>query len=390
MKPINLRPLATFCLSFYLFGIILSADTFNKLPYAVALLALSALLFFISYKVNRNLYVRSVAIIVLALCASLSFISFGIDRPMKQCLMYEGEHQVSGKICDVKWTTSFSCGYLAQINEMDGEKVDFKVALEGDDIMNRGDLFEAWVDIGQIKSTDEFDSKRYYLSQGAFLSAYAEDLIYTGEDITLADKLSFINESLSARFLILMGEEDGGLAASMFLGNRDYLQEDFYTSVRNLGLAHVIALSGMHLTVICAMLSIFLSNIDARASRLCTIFIVAFYIFLTGFFASIVRAGVMLTCYNLLTYSGRSNDQPTNLGISAVLIVLFDPFSICDIGFQLSVFAMLGVFATLKVMGGDIAFASEVQITAGTLPFAAMYTAMIPSSVTIFPATSAP
>ncbi len=356
MNPINLRPLATFCLSFYLFGIILSADTFNKLPFAVALLALSALLFFISHKAGRNLYVRSIAIIVLALSAALCFVSFGIDRPMKQCLMYEGEHQVSGKICDVKWTSPFSCGYLAQINEMDGDEVDFKVALEGDDIMNRGDLFEAWVDIEQIKSTDEFDSKRYYLSQGAFLSAYAEDLIYTGENINLADKLSFINESLSARFLILMGEEDGGLAASMFIGNRDYLQEDFYTAVRNLGLAHVIALSGMHLTVICAMLSIFLSNIGARASRLCTIFIVAFYIILTGFFASIVRAGVMLTCYNLLTYSGRSTDQPTNLGISAVLIVLFDPFSICDIGFQLSVFAMLGVFATLKVMGGDIAF----------------------------------
>lgn len=384
MKPVNLRPLATFCLVFYVAGIILSAETFNKLPFAAALLALSVLLFFVSHKAGRNLYVRSIAIIALALSASLCFISLSIDRPMKQCLSYEGEHQVSGKICDVKWTTPFSCGYLAQINEMDGKPADFKVALEGDDVMSRGDLFEASVILEQIKSTNEFDSKRYYLSQGAFLSAFVEELEYTGNDVNLIDKLSFINESLSARFLILMGEEDGGLAASMFLGNRKFLQDDFYNAVRNLGLAHVIALSGMHLTVICAMLGIFLSNIGARASRLSTIFIVAFYIILTGFFASIVRAGIMLTCYNLLTYSGRATDQPTNLGISAVLIVLFDPFSICDLGFQLSVFAMLGVFATLKIMGGDIMYddAKTKTVKALLLPivmsFISMAFTMIP------------
>ncbi|MBR6651447.1 MAG: ComEC/Rec2 family competence protein [Clostridia bacterium] len=378
MKPINLRPLALFCLSFYLFGIILSANTFNKLPFAAALLALSALLFFIFRKTDRNLYVRTAAIIALALCASLCFVAFGIDRPMKQCLTYEGEHQISGKICDVKWTTPYSCGYLAEINEMDGDAVDFKVALEGNDVMKRGDLFRADAVIEQIRSTDEFDSKRYYLSQGAFLSAYTDDLVYTGQDIDFVDKLSFINESLSAKFLIYMGEENGGLAASMFLGNRDYLKDDFYTAVRNLGLAHVIALSGMHLTVICAMLGIFLSNIGARAGRLCTIFIVALYIILTGFFASIVRAGIMLTCYNLLTYSGRSTDQPTNLGISAILIVLFDPFSICDLGFQLSVAAMLGVFATLKIMGGDIAFddAKTKTIKALILPVAMSFISM--------------
>lgn len=356
MKPVTLRPLATFCLSFYLFAIIVSTDSGNKLPIAAALFALSVLLFFIFRRTNRNLYVKSVAIIVLALSAALAFTAFTIDKPMREYSIYEGEHHVTGKICNVEWTSSYSCGYVAKIMEVDGETVELKVALSGDDIFRRGDIFEGDVVFSPLKANEDFDSRRYYLGAGAFLAAEGNELVYTGQSLDIIDRLADINESLSARFVILMGEREGGLAASMFLGNRDYLKDDFYGSVKRLGLAHVIALSGMHLTVICAMLSIFLSNIGAKASRLCTIPIVAFYIIITGFFASIVRAGIMLACYNLITFSKRATDQPTNLGLSAVLIVLVDPCSLFDIGFQLSVAAMLGVFATLKIMGGDITF----------------------------------
>ena len=84
MKPVTLRPLATFCLSFYLFAIIVSTDSGNKLPIAAALFALSVLLFFIFRRTNRNLYVKSVAIIVLALSAAFAFTAFTIDKPMRE------------------------------------------------------------------------------------------------------------------------------------------------------------------------------------------------------------------------------------------------------------------------------------------------------------------
>ncbi len=378
MKSVNLRPLATFCLSFFLFAIILSAENSHKLPYAVAFLALPALLFFISRKCGRNLYVRTAAIIILALSTALSFTYLTIDKPLEEFSAYHGEHYVSGKILNVQWAKSSGSGYVAEIYEIDGKKVDLKVALTDDDIFARGDLFEGKVTFSPLKSNENFDSRRYYLSFGAFLSAEGVDINYNGQSINISDRLDNLNKILSARFLLLMGEENGGLAASMFLGNRDYLQDDFYSAVKNLGLAHVIALSGMHLTVICAMLSIFLSNIGAKAGRLCTIVIVAFYIILTGFFASIVRAGIMLTCYNLITFSKRATDQPTNLGISALLIVLFDPYSLFDIGFQLSVAAMLGVFATLKIFGGDIAFddTKTRTIKALLLPIAMSFISM--------------
>ncbi len=356
MKAVNLRPLATFCLSFFLFAIITSTEHFNKLPISAALLVLSVLLFFVSHKCGRNLYLRSLAIIILALSAAFIFTAVTIDKPMREYENLAGEHTASGKICKVEWTNSYSCGYVAKIAELDGKEVDFKVSLEADDIFSRGDIFEGSITLSPLTSTENFNSRRYYLSQGAFLAADGSDIEFKGKNIGIADRLDDINEALSARFIILMGERNGGLTASMFLGNRDYLKEDFYDAVKNLGLAHVIALSGMHLTVICAMLSIFLSNISAKSSRLCAIPIVSFYIIITGFFASIVRAGIMLACYNLISFSKRAVDQPTNLGISAILIVLFDPASLYDIGFQLSVTAMLGVFATLKIMGGNLEF----------------------------------
>ena len=131
MKPVTLRPLATFCLSFYLFAIIVSTDSGNKLPIAAALFAFSVLLFFIFRRTNRNLYVKSVAIIVLALSAAFAFTAFTIDKPMREYSIYEGEHHVTGKICNVEWTSSYSCGYVAKIMEVDGETVELKVALSG-------------------------------------------------------------------------------------------------------------------------------------------------------------------------------------------------------------------------------------------------------------------
>ncbi len=359
MKAVNLRPFATFCLSFFISAIILCTAHFSKLPYVAACLILAVLLFFVSHKLKKNLYFRSAGRIAVALAASLAFTYFTIDTPMKKYEALSGEHTASGKICDEVWTNSYGSGYLARITELDGEPADFKVALDASDVYAQGDTFSGRVTLSPLTSPAEFNSRRYYLSLGAFLSAEGTDIEYTGKDISVNDRLDNINEALSARFVILMGERNGGLTASMFLGNRDYLQDDFFHSVKNLGLAHVIALSGMHLTVICAMLSIFLSNINAKASRLCAIPIVAFYIIITGFFASIVRAGIMLACYNLISFTKRSSDQPTNLGISAVLIVLFDPASLFDLGFQLSVAAMLGVFATLKIMGGSSDFESD-------------------------------
>lgn len=359
MKAINFRPLATFCLSFFISAIIICTVHSGKLPYAAALLVLAVLFFFISRKLKRNLYFRSLGIIFLAVSASLLFTHLTIDTPIKEYEALSGNHTASGKICDVVWTNSTGSGYLAKITELDGEPADFKVSLEAPDVYAQGDTFSGKLTLSPLTSPPNFNSRRYYLSLGAFLSAEGTDIEYTGKDINANDRLDYANEAMSARFVTLMGERNGGLTASMFLGNRDYLQDDFYTAVKNLGLAHVIALSGMHLTVICAMLSIFLSNINAKASRLCAIPIVFFYIIITGFFASIVRAGIMLACYNLISFTKRSTDQPTNLGISAILIVLFDPASLFDLGFQLSVAAMLGVFATLKIMGGTSDFETD-------------------------------
>ncbi len=353
MRAVNLRPLATFCLSFFLFSIIVSAEAWNKLPAAAALALLSAFLFFIFEKLGRNYYVRTAAIIVLALCASILFTLFFIDRPMEKYSEYEGEHTVSGKICEIVWSTSYGSKYVAELRSIDGEEVSFRVSLEGGEMLRRGDTFKAQITLGELTSHEEFDSRRYFINKGAYLAASASELDYTGKDPDFTDRLYEINQELSAKLVIMMGKENGGIAASMLLGNRDYLSEDFSDAVNKLGLSHIIALSGMHLTVLCVMLSIVLSNFGAKASRLCSIPIVAAYIMLTGFFASIVRAGIMLACCNLISLTGKSTDSPTNLGISAMLITVFDPASVCDIGFQLSVFAMLGVYASLKFMGED-------------------------------------
>ena len=141
-----------------------------------------------------------------------------------------------------------------------------------------------------------------------------------------------------------IGGEPGGVALALVTGDRSGIDPELRRAFSLTGTAHVLALSGLHVGVLALALFVLLSWIPRRWVRfgLFTA-VLAGYVLLTGAGPSILRASLMAVLF-LLAYSIGRISQPLNtLGLAGLIILLIDPSSLFDIGFQLSFGAVGGI-----------------------------------------------
>ncbi len=156
--------------------------------------------------------------------------------------------------------------------------------------------------------------------------------------------LSF-REGLADRLTESVEGEGGALMSAMLLGTRDRLATETTRDFRRLGLSHLLALSGLHLSLLCGALALLLRRLGLgrRPSLLIQLLLILFYVALTGFSLSVIRAGIMAVFLSLSFFASRQNDSLTSLSLAAVLILLFFPYAAYDCGFWLSVVATDGI-----------------------------------------------
>ena len=136
-----------------------------------------------------------------------------------------------------------------------------------------------------------------------------------------------------------------GLVCAVILGNRSYLPSEQYQLFERLGVEHLLAVSGMHLTLFCGMFSLLAGRFVKRKSPrlLLSMGFVLFYMLLTGLGPSVSRAGIMLLLSYLAQLISRQADPPTSLGAAVFLMLLYNPFLAMNTSFQFSVCATIGV-----------------------------------------------
>lgn len=105
----------------------------------------------------------------------------------------------------------------------------------------------------------------------------------------------------------------------------------------------MLAVSGSHITYIISAFSILMEKKNKRITKIITIIFLIFFMALTGFTASVVRASIMGI---LILTSGlvhRKSDTINNLGISSLIILICNPYTIIDAGFWLSFTGTMGI-----------------------------------------------
>ncbi len=136
-----------------------------------------------------------------------------------------------------------------------------------------------------------------------------------------------------------------GTAQTLLVRERSGLSEKTTDAYRNAGLAHLLAISGLHLTILVEafrrLLSLF--RVRKQVREAASLLLLLFYCFLTGFSPSIVRASVMLGFVLFGEITLFRGDQLTALFSALLLLLLGNPYSLLSSGLQLSFLSCLGI-----------------------------------------------
>lgn len=142
-----------------------------------------------------------------------------------------------------------------------------------------------------------------------------------------------------------MGEDVAPVVVAILTGDVSGIDDGLLTNVRKGGIAHIFAVSGLHIGALYAF-SLFLVS-KTKLKRPLRFIIVASVLFLysgiCGVSASVVRALVTCLIFYLTKLIGYGSDNLERLGASAIVVLLFSPTSLFEIGFQLSFVACLGI-----------------------------------------------
>lgn len=166
-----------------------------------------------------------------------------------------------------------------------------------------------------------------------------------------------IRQGLSARLTAVFGQH-GALAKALLLGVRNDLDEGLTLSFRDAGIAHILAVSGLHVGFLVYGLKKVLQFLHLSPGALLAILaaLLAAYCRLLDFTPSVVRASIL----SLLMLSGktlrRRVDPLTSLAAAFLVILLLRPMDLFNLGFQLS---FLAVFGLITLGDGMLACAAR-------------------------------
>lgn len=132
--------------------------------------------------------------------------------------------------------------------------------------------------------------------------------------------------------------------AAMALGDKSAMSRELKDVYAVSGASHVLALSGLHLGIIYMLLSLLVVGRRFRVvSQVVIVFSIWAFVLLVGMSSSVVRSALMISVYALLSLANRNRASLNALALAAILILLFSPASLYDVGFQLSFSALLAI-----------------------------------------------
>lgn len=198
-----------------------------------------------------------------------------------------------------------------------------------------------------------FDYARYVTMQGGSGTVYLPidswSKVGCPCKYSLREKLLRLRSRLLEKYMgpAFDGDELGVLAA-LTMGDRRALGNELRTVYADAGVAHALALSGLHVGVIYMMLSFFMRGIVRKRSlrwicELLCIGVLWLFAVMVGLSASVVRAVSMYTLYALSRWLSKDGASVGVLSLAAMAMLLVCPLYLFDVGFQLSYMAVVAI-----------------------------------------------
>ena len=218
---------------------------------------------------------------------------------------------------------------------------DFPFYRYGDRLWIRGKLVEP-------PKLEEFDYREYLAQQGIYSLCYPKDvgLIGEGEGSPILRLTFSLKEKLSRALALAVAEPSSSLAQAVLLGKRSELPKEIREDFQLSGIAHILAISGLHISIVAGMslsLGAWLFGRHRPYYLLLALLAVWFYTLLTGWHPSALRAAIMGSLWAVGSWLGRQRNSFVALLLAAAVMVGIKPPVLKDVSFQLSFAAMAGL-----------------------------------------------
>ncbi len=218
-----------------------------------------------------------------------------------------------------------------------------------------GDTLHGEFQVEDFKeSINGYPEKDHQFSQGniVHLHSYEDTLLTESGSTTLYNLFYNARKGVTGRFSSLLSPDSAAYLSCLLMGERDGLPAEIKSDFTDLGISHLLAISGMHLGILIggllAMLRLFRLHKSARN----IISIIAIFLFaaLTGFPSSLTRAGVATAVILACHFLRKRPDGATALCFAVAVIYTADPYSAFDTGLTLSFMAALGIVTVTPLL----------------------------------------
>lgn len=191
-----------------------------------------------------------------------------------------------------------------------------------------------------------FDAADYYKAKKIFMFLKDASYVETGvKKSELLNTLHGIKERVTSVYDQTFEPKAASVLSAMVLGDKRGLDRDTRNMYQLNGIAHILAISGLHIAILGMTLFEWLRKRTGsyRISGCVAMIVVVFYGIMTGLSGSTSRAVIMMGLVMLGKAKGRSADLLTSAGIASICMAVWNPYVIRDAGFQLSFAAVAGL-----------------------------------------------
>jgi competence protein ComEC len=209
------------------------------------------------------------------------------------------------------------------------------------------------VNVSEPQNPEEFNYKRFLFFHQVYQQVYLGDkswCMLQGNDGNAVIAAAYKVREIFIGILRdhIKGQREFAVASALVVGYEDEVDQELINAYASAGALHVLSVSGMHVGLIYQGLFLMLGFMNRKKwSRHCLfaflICFIWFYAFLTGFSASVARSAVMLTVVIIGKWHGGSTNVFNTLIVSAFALLIYNPFLITEVGFQLSFLAVWGI-----------------------------------------------
>lgn len=211
-----------------------------------------------------------------------------------------------------------------------------------------------------------FDYSNYLKTKRIFgtVNLKEEDVEIISHDNSniILRKIYELRNLMKTKIEKLLPKETSGLCLGMLIGETSGIEENMQENFRDSNLSHILAVSGANVSYIIVSITYIFNKmcLRKRLSKIISIILLILFMLLTGCTSSVNRACIMAILMLIAELLYRKSDVYNNLAISALILLIINPYSLLDIGFQLSYMGTIGIVFLHDKIGSFIKINNKI------------------------------